>query len=431
MIARYTSKEMGKIWDDENKFAKWLEIEKAVATIEAEFGMIPRQAAEDINKKSKFDIKRILKIESRTHHDVIAFLTDVSSHLGDSSKYLHYGLTSSDIGDTALSLQMIDAIKIIEKRMESLISLLKEKSKRYAHTVMVGRTHGMHAEPITLGLKFCMFAFEMKRNFERLLAAKESISYGKISGAVGTYASVNPEIEDRVCRILGLKPSPVSTQILQRDRHAQLISTIAIAGATLEKLALEIRNLQRTDVKEVEEPFAKGQKGSSAMPHKKNPIICERICGLTRVLRANAAAAMENIALWHERDISHSSAERIIIPDSFAIIDYILEKAYFILDGLVVNENKMKLNLNKYGGIIFSQRVLLTLIDKGMDRHQAYITVQSNAHKAWDEEGSFRENISSDRSVRDLITEEEIGTLFDYNYHLRYVDEIIRRLDSI
>ncbi len=431
MIARYTSKEMGKIWEDENKFTKWLEIEKAAATVQAELDMIPRQAAEDINKKSKFDIKKILEIESRTHHDVVAFLTDVSSHLGDSSKYLHYGLTSSDIGDTALSLQMIDAVKIIEKKMEGLIFLLKEKSKKYAHTVMVGRTHGMHAEPVTLGLKFCMFAFEMNRNLERLLAARESISYGKISGAVGTYASVNPELEDRVCRILGLKPSPVSTQILQRDRHAQLITTIAIAGATLEKLALEIRNLQRTDVKEVEEPFAKGQKGSSAMPHKKNPIICERICGLARVLRANAVAAMENIALWHERDISHSSAERIIIPDSFALIDYLLGMAYFVLDGLVVNENKMKRNLNKYGGIIFSQRVLLALIDRGMDRHQAYITVQSNAHKAWDEEGSFRDNISSDRRVRELITEEEIGTLFDYNYHLRYVDEIIGRLDSI
>jgi adenylosuccinate lyase len=431
MIARYTSKEMERIWGDGNKFSKWLEIEKAVARVQAELDMIPRQAAEDINKNSQFDIKKISEIESKTHHDVIAFLTDVSSHLGDSSKYLHYGLTSSDIGDTALSLQIIDAIRIVEKKMKSLTSLLKDKSKKYAHTVMVGRTHGMHAEPVTLGLKFCMFAFEMNRNLERLSAAENAISYGKISGAVGTYASVNPKLEEKVCRMLGLKHSPVSTQVLQRDRHAQVISALAIAGATLEKLAIEIRNLQRTDVKEVEEPFAKGQKGSSAMPHKKNPIICERICGLARILRANTVAAMENIALWHERDISHSSAERIIIPDSFALIDYLLDKAYFVLDGLVVNENNMKRNLNKYGGIIFSQRVLLALIDKGIDRHEAYIVVQSNAHKAWDEEGSFRDNISSDSRVRDLLTVEEMDALFDYRYHLRYVDEIIKRLDSI
>ena len=431
MIPRYTTKEMGKIWGDENKFAKWLEVEKAVAYAQAELGMIPEKAAEDINKKSRFDIKKIEEIESKTHHDVVAFLTDVSSHLGDSSKYLHYGLTSSDVGDTALSLQILDAVEVVEKKIIKFGGLLKEKAKKYAHTVMVGRTHGIHAEPVTLGLKFTMYAFEMSRNLERLKAARQSISYGKISGAVGTYANTGPQLEEKVCGILGLRPAPVSTQILQRDRHAQLISALAITGATLEKLALEVRNLQRTDVKELEEPFARGQKGSSAMPHKKNPILCERICGLARVLRSNTVTAMENIVLWHERDISHSSAERVIIPDSFAILDYILDKAYFVIDGLGVAEGNMKRNLLKYGGIIFSQRVLLALIDKGMDRHDAYMIVQSTAHKAWNEEGSFRENISKDKKVAGLFSPQELEELFDYNYHLRFVDEIIDRLSDI
>ncbi len=431
MIPRYTTKEMGKIWGDENKFAKWLEVEKAVALAQAELGMIPEKAAKDINTKSRFDIKKIEEIESKTHHDVIAFLTDVSSHLGDSSKYLHYGLTSSDVGDTALSLQILDAAEVVEKKMIKFQDLLKKKAKEYAHTVMVGRTHGIHAEPVTLGLKFCMYAFEMSRNLERLTAAQRSMSYGKISGAVGTYANTNPQLEEKVCAILGLKPAPVSTQIIQRDRHAQIVSALAITGATLEKLALEVRNLQRTDVKELEEPFAKGQKGSSAMPHKKNPILCERIGGLARVLRSNTITAMENIALWHERDISHSSAERVILPDSFAILDYILDKAYFVIDGLGVIENNMKRNLMKYGGIIFSQRVLLALIDKGMDRDDAYLIVQSTAHDAWNNEGSFKENISRDERVSGLFSTEELEELFDYNYHLRYIDEIIDRLKNI
>jgi adenylosuccinate lyase len=431
MIPRYTTKEMGEIWGDENKFAKWLEVEKAVALAQAELGMIPEKAAKDINTRSKFDIKKIEEIESKTHHDVIAFLTDVSSHLGDSSKYLHYGLTSSDVGDTALSLQILDAVEIVEKKMKKFLDLLKKKAKEYAHTVMVGRTHGIHAEPVTLGLKFTMYAFEMSRNLERLAAARQSMSYGKISGAVGTYANTNPQLEEKVCAILGLKPAPVSTQIIQRDRHAQVVSALAITGATLEKLALEVRNLQRTDVKELEEPFAKGQKGSSAMPHKKNPILCERIGGLARVLRSNTITAMENIALWHERDISHSSAERVILPDSFAILDYILDKAYFVIDGLGVIENNMKRNLMKYGGIIFSQRVLLALIDKGMDRDDAYLIVQSTAHEAWNNEGSFKENISKDEKVTGLFSPEELEELFDYNYHLRYIDEIINRLKDI
>ncbi len=431
MIPRYTTVEMGRIWNEENKFAKWLEVEKAVARAQADLGFIPKKAADDIWKKAKFAISKISEIEAETHHDVIAFLTNVSSYIGDSSKYLHYGLTSSDVVDSALSLQLLEAIDIIEKKIKKLIDILKAASKKYAHTVMVGRTHGIHAEPITLGLKFCVYAFEMVRNLERLNQARENIGFGKISGAVGTYANTSPEIEKRVCNILGLKPAPVSTQIIQRDRHAQLISTLAICGATLEKIALEIRNLQRTDVKEVEEPFTRGQKGSSAMPHKKNPIICERICGLSRVLRSNTIAAMENISLWHERDISHSSAERIIIPDSFILLDYMLGKTIFVIEGLNVIESNMKKNLMKYGGIIFSQRVLLELIKKGMSREDAYILVQKAALEAWNNEGSFKENLLKEEKVLSFISRDNLEKLFNVEYHLKYVDKIIDRLENI
>ncbi len=431
MIHRYTTREMGKIWSDESKFKYWLEVEKAVSIAQADLGIIPKKAADDINKKAKFEISEINEIEATTHHDVIAFLTNVSSYIGESSKYLHYGLTSSDIGDTALSLQMLQALDIIEDKAKRFKGLLKEKAKKYSHTVMVGRTHGVHAEPVTLGLKFCLYAFEMDRNLTRIRQARESIGYGKISGAVGTYANTSPELEERVCSLLGLKFAPTSNQVIQRDRHAQLISALAICGATLEKIALEVRNLQRTDVKEVEEPFAKGQKGSSAMPHKKNPIVCERICGLARVLRANSITAFENIALWHERDISHSSAERVIIPDSFALLDYMMGKTIFVVEGLNVLESNMKRNLMKYGGIIFSQRVLLELINKGMDRQDAYAVIQSTAHKAWNEEGSFRKNIEEEEKIRSLISSEELEGLFDVKYHLRYVDEIIDRLNDI
>ncbi|MBC7333236.1 MAG: adenylosuccinate lyase [Actinobacteria bacterium] len=431
MIPRYTLKEMGKVWEEENKFNKWLEVEKAVCKAQAELGIIPKEAAEDIIAKARFDIEEIKEIEDRTHHDVIAFLTNVSSYIGDSSKYLHYGLTSSDVGDTALSLQIVEAMDIIERKTRKLFGVLKDKAKTYAHTVMVGRTHGIHAEPITLGFKFCVWAFEVARNLNRLKQARETIAYGKISGAVGTYANTSPQVEKRVCEILNLKPSPASTQILQRDRHAEVISTLAICGATLEKIALEVRNLQRTDVKELEEPFAPGQKGSSAMPHKKNPIICERICGLSRLLRSYVVSAIENIALWHERDISHSSVERVIIPDSFILLDYILEKTIYVLENLNVIESNMRRNLMKYGGIIFSQRVLLELVNKGLSREEAYSIVQKAALKAWSEEGSFKENIASDERVNSLIAPKNLEELFDVKYHLRYIDEIIRRLDDI
>ncbi len=431
MIPRYTLKEMGGVWSEENKFARWLDVEKAVAKAQAEMGIIPPGAAEDINKKAKFKISRINEIEEETNHDVIAFLTDVSSYIGESSKYLHYGLTSSDVGDTALSLQMLEAMGIIEDKAKKLLGIFKEKSKKYGHTVMIGRTHGIHAEPVTLGFKFCVYAFEVARNIERLKQAAENIRYGKISGAVGTYANTSPELEKKVCGILNLKPSPVSTQVLQRDRHAQLVSALAIFGATLEKIALEIRNLQRTDVREVEEPFTKGQKGSSAMPHKKNPILCERICGLARVLRANALASMENIALWHERDISHSSVERIIIPDSFILLDYMLYKIIFIVDNLVVIESNMKRNLMKYGGIIFSQRVLLELIKKGMDRKDAYVIIQGAALEAWNNEGDFKENLMKKKEVLSYLGRDDLEKLFDVGYHLKYIDDIIGRLGDI
>jgi len=431
MIPRYTTAEMGRVWSEENKYSKWLEIEKAVARAQADLGFIPKKAADDINKKARFEISKINEIEDKTQHDVIAFLTNVSSYIGDSSKYLHYGLTSSDIGDSALSMQMLEATDIIERKTKKLLDVLKSKSRKYSHTVMVGRTHGIHAEPTTLGLKFCIYAFETARNLERIRQARENIRYGKISGAVGTYANTSPEIEKKVCDILGLKPSPASTQVLQRDRHAQLVSTLAICGATLEKIALEVRNLQRTDVKEVEEPFSKGQKGSSAMPHKKNPVICERICGLARVLRSNTITAMENIALWHERDISHSSAERIIIPDSFMLLDYMLEKTVFVIDGLNVIESNMKRNLMKYGGIIFSQRVLLELIKKGMAREEAYIIIQKAALDAWDSEGNFKENLMKEKKILSFLNRDDLEGLFDVKYHLRYVDEIIGRLKNI
>ncbi len=431
MIPRYTLKEMGAVWEDYNKFSKWLEVEKAVCKVQAELGIIPEGAAKEIIEKGKFDLEKISEIESKTHHDVIAFLTNVSSYIGEPSKYLHYGLTSSDVGDTALCLQIMDATRIIEEKVKKMVSLLKKQAKEHAHTIMVGRTHGIHAEPTTLGMKFCMYCFEMYRNLKRIEDVREVMRIGKISGAVGTYANTSPQVESKVCKILGLKPAPISTQIIQRDRHAELLSVLGICGATLEKIALEVRNLQRTDVHEVEEPFARGQKGSSAMPHKKNPIICERICGLARILRSNMIAGVENIALWHERDISHSSAERIIIPDSFILLDYLLEKTMFVVDGLRVYESNMQENLMKYGGIIFSQRVLLALIEKGMSREKAYGLVQKTAMDAWESSGSFKENILAAEDIASFISKEELEKLFDVNYHLRYIDEVLGRLDGI
>ena len=431
MIPRYTNPEMGKIWKEQSKFDYWLRVEKAVSKAQAELGIIPKKASQDITLLAQFDIKKIDEIEEKTHHDVIAFLTNVSSYIGENSKYLHYGLTSSDVVDTALSLQMLDAVAIIVQKVKNLTLVLKKQAVKYKDVVMVGRTHGIHAEPITLGFKFAVWVFEMQRNLERLEQARENIAYGKISGAVGTYANTIPQVEEKVCKRLKLKPSPASTQILQRDRHAQMLSAIAICGATLEKIALEVRGLQRTDIKEIEEPFVQGQKGSSAMPHKRNPILCERICGLARVLRSNLIVSLENIALWHERDISHSSAERVIIPDSFILLDYILDKTIFVVENLNVLEKNMMRNLMKYGGIIFSQRVLLELIGKGMLREDAYAVVQDAALKAWEEEGSFKENLLKEKNILKYFTKDEIEGLFDVKYHLKHIDEIIERVKKV
>lgn len=431
MIPRYTNPEMGKIWKEQSRFDYWLRVEKAVSKAQAELGIIPKKASQDITLLAQFDIEKIDEIEEKTHHDVIAFLTNVSSYIGENSKYLHYGLTSSDVVDTALSLQMLDAVAIIVQKVKNLTLVLKKQAVKYKDVVMVGRTHGIHAEPITLGFKFAVWFFEMQRNLERLEQARENIAYGKISGAVGTYANTIPQVEEKVCKTLKLKPSPASTQILQRDRHAQMLSAIAICGATLEKIALEVRGLQKTDIKEIEEPFAQGQKGSSAMPHKRNPILCERICGLARVLRSNLIASLENIALWHERDISHSSVERVIIPDSFILLDYILDKTIFVVANLNVLEKNMMRNLMKYGGIIFSQRVLLELIGKGMLREDAYAVVQAAALKAWDEEGSFKENLFKEKNILKYFTKDEIEGLFDVKYHLKHIDEIIERVKKV
>jgi len=431
MIPRYTNPEMGKIWEENSKFGYWLRVEKAVCRSQAELGVIPAEASDEIIELAGFDVEKINEIELQTNHDVISFLTNVSSYIGDSAKYLHYGLTSSDVVDTALSLQLVDSSAIIIRKASLLIELLKSQAKAYKGTIMVGRTHGIHAEPITLGFKIAVWAFEMQRNLKRLLEAKESVSYGKISGAVGTYANTSPEVEKKTCEILGLKSSPASTQILQRDRHAQMLSALAITGGTLEKIALEIRGLQKTDIKEIEEPFTRGQKGSSAMPHKRNPIMCERICGLARILRSNSLAALENMALWHERDISHSSAERIIIPDSFILLDYMLDKTMDVVKDFNVFDKNMLKNLMKYGGIIFSQRVLLELINRGMQRDEAYRIVQACALAAWDEEGSFKENILHEEKVLNLLNASELESLFDVKYHLQHIDTIIKRLDYL
>lgn len=428
MIERYSYPEMRRIWEDENKFRKWLEIEILACEAWAELGRIPKDAASSIRARAGFEVSRIDEIEKVTNHDVIAFLTAVGERVGEDARFIHLGMTSSDVVDTALSLMMREAADIIIKDIQSVIGLLLEKADLYRHTPMIGRTHGVHAEPVTLGLKFALFASEMKRNLGRMERARETISVGKISGAVGTYANIDPRVEEYVCKKLGLARAEVSTQILQRDRHAEFIATLAIVACSLEKFATEIRNLHRTEIREVEEGFAKGQKGSSAMPHKKNPIMCERIVGLSRVIRGNAVVAMENVALWHERDISHSSAERIIIPDTTILLDYILRKFSSILKDLVVRPENMQANLERGGGLIFSQLVLLALVEKGLGREDAYEIVQRNALSAWEGKGKFRDLIGDDNEIRSVLSPEEIEKCFDLGYHLKHVDKILGRL---
>ena len=428
MIERYTRPQMGKIWELENKYGKWLEVEIAVCESMAELGLIPAEAAREIREKAAFDVRRIEEIERETKHDVIAFLTNVAEHVGDAARYIHLGLTSSDVLDTAFALQLKEASSIIESDLEQLLRTLRRLAFEHKLTVMIGRSHGIHAEPITFGLKLALWYSEMTRNIERFRRAAQCVAYGKISGAVGTYANVDPRVEKLTCKRLGLKPAPISNQIIQRDRYAEYFTTIAIVGGSIEKIATEIRHLQRTEVREVEEYFSKGQKGSSAMPHKRNPIASENMCGLTRVLRGNAFSSLENIPLWHERDISHSSVERIIAPDSTILLDYLLNRLNRVLDTLVVYPENMMKNLKLTGRLFFSQQVMLHLTQKGVSREDAYRMVQRNAMKAWEEGRDLQEILSEDREVMSLVSKEELESIFDLGYHLKHVDTIFEQV---
>ncbi len=428
MIERYSRPRMKKIWSEENKFNQWLKVEIAVCEAWAELGKIPEDAIPRI-RKANCNLERMAEVLKVTHHDVTAFLSSVAESLGEESRFIHLGLTSSDIMDTALSLQLKESTDILEQQVTDFIAVLKNKALEHKHTIMMGRTHGVHAEPITFGLKIALWVEEMKRNAQRLAEAKKAISVGKISGAVGTYATVPPQIEKIACDKLGLIPAPISSQIVQRDRHAQFMTTLAIMAGSLEKFATEIRNLQRTEILEVEEPFQAGQTGSSAMPHKRNPELCERICGLARLVRGHALTSLENIALWHERDISHSSTERIILPDSCLAIDYMLSLFIPIIRDLNVYTDNMRRNLELTRGLVFSQRVLLALINKGLNREEAYKLVQKNAMKAWPGKESFLNLLEADKQILAHLSKSELESLFDYNYYLKYVDAIFERLE--
>lgn len=428
MISRYTRPEMGRIWEPENLYAKWLEVEIAACEAMAQEGLVSEGALENIKKKATFSVGRILEIEEETKHDVIAFLTNVAEHVGPDSRYIHLGLTSSDILDTSFALLLKQAMDIIVQDLQELMDVIRTRAMEHKYTAMIGRSHGIHAEPITFGLKLAVWYSEMKRNLKRLVEARDVISYGKLSGAVGTFANTSPKIEALVCKKLGLRPEEISTQIIQRDRHAQYFSSLAILGGTLEKIAVEIRHLQRTEVLEVEEPFAKGQKGSSAMPHKKNPIGCENISGLARLVRSNSLAALENMPLWHERDISHSSVERVIAPDSTILIDYMLHRLTGILRGLVVHADRMTENLKKMKGLIFSQQLLLKLAGKGLERQTAYVMVQRNAMKVWETGQEFKDLIMEDQEIGGYLSKSEIEEIFDLDYHMKHVDDIFERV---
>jgi adenylosuccinate lyase len=427
MIERYSRPQMKGIWSDENKFDQWLKVEIAVCEGWAELGEIPKEAMSKIRKAS-YNLDHIAEFLKVTHHDMTAFLNSVSESLGEESRFVHLGLTSSDVMDTALSLQLVEATDILAQDIAELIPVLENKAIEHKHTIMMGRTHGVHAEPTTFGLKLALWVEEMKRNAGRLAAARNFISVGKISGAVGTYATVSPEVEEKACAKLGLTPAPISSQIIQRDRHAQFVTTLAIIASSLEKFATEIRSLQRTEILEVEEPFQAGQTGSSAMPHKRNPELCERICGLARLVRGYALTSMENIALWHERDISHSSTERIILPDACLVMDYILSLFTSIMKGLKVYPENMRRNLELTQGLISSQRVLLALISKGVSREEAYKLVQDNAMKVWQERKSFLSLLKADAQVTAHLSKSELESLFDYNYYLKHVDSIFEKL---
>jgi adenylosuccinate lyase len=424
MIRRYSREAMRAIWTDENKFRIWLDIE----ILACEARRIPGRDLATIKRRAKFDVKRIQEIEKVTNHDVIAFLTCVAENVGPASRYIHEGLTSSDVVDTALAVQMTQAADILIEDLKHLRRVIARKAKKYKLVPMIGRTHGVHAEPITFGLKMALMYDEFGRALERLQRARQTIAVGKISGAVGTYAHLHPKVEAYVCRKLGLRPDPLSTQIVQRDRHAEFFSAIALAGCSIDRWATEFRHLQRTEVLEAEEYFAEGQKGSSAMPHKRNPITCERLCGLARVLRGNALAAMENVALWHERDISHSSVERIVLPDSTTLLDYMLATLTDVVDRLLVYPERMKANLEASKGLIYSQAVLLALTKKGLTREKAYAIVQRNAMKTWADAKTFKEFLLEDAEVLRHLTRREVEDLFDLDIHLRQVNNTFRKV---
>lgn len=428
MIARYSLPDMQAIWTLENKFRRWLDIEIFACEAWAELGVIPRSDVELIKQRASFSVERVLEIEQETNHDVVAFTRCVAESLGPESKWVHYGLTSTDVVDTALSAMIVQALDIIAADIEQLLETLSRQAQKHKYTVMMGRTHGVHAEPTTFGLKLALFVEEMRRNQERLAAARANIAYGKLSGAVGTYANIDPFVEEYVCRKMGLKPAPIATQTLQRDRHAQVLTTLAIIASTLEKLATEIRSLQKTETHEVEEPFRRGQKGSSAMPHKRNPIMCERVTGLSRVVRGYAATALENVALWHERDISHSSVERIILPDATLVVHYMLHVMIRVIRDLHVYPENMQRNMQVTHGLVFSQRVLLALIDKGMKREQAYDLVQAHAMQAWETDTDFLQLLSADADIKQILSEKELRACFDWTYHLKGVDQVFARL---
>jgi adenylosuccinate lyase len=431
MIERYSRPEMKEIWSDHARMHNWMQIEVLAAEAMAQLGLVPQEDLTQIKQKAKFDVERVKEIEKTTRHDVVAFIQNLAEHIGEPARWLHYGMTSSDVLDTGLAIQLRDAADILIEDTSKMLGIIKNRALEFKDTPMMGRTHGVHAEPITFGLKLAVWAFEMSRNLDRLLAARDIIAVGKLSGAVGAYASIDPFVEQYVCKQLGLEPAEASSQIIQRDRHAEYMMMLAIMATSLEKFATEIRALQKTEVMEVEEPFREGQTGSSAMPHKRNPIICERVCGCARIIRANAQVALQDMVLWHERDISHSSAERVILPDSTILLDYIMNKFCAVMEGLVVYPWRMQKNIELSGGLVFSEKVLLTLINKGTTRQDAYKLVQRNAMKAVRGEESFKDELMHDPEVGKYLTPEEIDMCFDVSQSLLRIDTVFRRLEFL
>jgi adenylosuccinate lyase len=428
MIDRYTLPEMGPLWSEETKFQKWLDVEIAVCEVHAEMGTIPREALEQIKTRARFSVARINEIEKTTDHDVIAFTTNLAESIGDAARFVHYGLTSSDVVDTANALLLREACDLLLKKVDALVVVLKRRAFEFKDTPQVGRTHGIHAEPTSFGMTFALWYDEMRRNRERLTKARAAVAVGKISGAVGAFALLDPQVEERVCARLGLQAALVSTQIVQRDSYAEYLCTLAVVASSLEKFALQVRHWQRTEVREAQEKFKRGQKGSSAMPHKRNPILSERICGMARVVRANSVVGLENVALWHERDISHSSAERVVLPDSSIATDYMLHKMAALIDGLVVYPERMLENLNATRGLIFSGQLLLVLTQSGVAREEAYEWVQRNAMKTWDEGGDFHSLVSADKEIRAHLSTEQIARVFSLDTYLRNVDAVFARV---